>query len=335
MGDPEVWQETMTRLLLKLQDGGSEEVFSPVEAAWSAVAMAQAAAERQKEMAQKAEDEAKQREQKALAKSSEAAQQLKRAQQVVSEAQEASKLVEARLQAQEEQVEVKKQMRQVEMEETLALQRRKEAKEAAERLRDHEESLQVALRAAELRAQNRLLDADQLASTAEERAKARAKAADEEAEVAVRTAQKRMADELANLMVSHRKPCENFMKDLPVGLEERMMKVESLFRKQHGKLAAAEALQRAREAHVRLDQSQPLAAVVVTWGVLLALALDAILQLLLGAEECPKEPMEAWEMSAVSYGADGLVQSLEDTELFTDARALQELRASATWILLK
>ena len=287
-----------------------------VEVAMSAVALAQAAAERQCSKAIAAEKEAALKESVALAKTSEAAEEVARAQAIFMEAQHASAVATASLKATEEQVEVKAQMRKAELEESLVSmekQHEMKAQAAAEgRLRDHEQALEKALRAAERRVQNRLLDADALAASAEERAKARVKAAEEEADAAVRLAQKRVlaAEVACNVRIRGGDLLEgdmdlpawtSLLTELPLGLEERMFAVETLLQSQKvgesgGGFLAADALKRAREAHGkvesagRLSPPQPLAAAfVVTWGILLAIALDAILQLLLS---CGNEPHE-------------------------------------------
>ena len=163
--------------------------------------------------------------------------------------------------------------------------------------------MEAALRAAELRAQSRLLDADALAESAEEKAKARARAAEAEAEAAERLAQTRvLAAEAAckeRIGLAERAAEEDaakavsawatLRKELPAGMRQRMLETEVVL--QQGKkisdsavdnMLAADALRRAREVHANMEStetgSNPPAAFVVTWGVVLALALDALLR---------------------------------------------------------
>ncbi|CAJ1389404.1 unnamed protein product [Effrenium voratum] len=303
--------------LLKVEDGSEgcggvadSDSVRRVEAAMSAVAVAQAAAERQCARARRAELEAQQKEAAAVEKAAEAAREIARARAIIAEAQEA-RAATARLKATQEQMELEAEARKAELESFSAQVRRQEAQaaeEAQSKVKDQGEALEAALRAAELRAQSRLLDADALAESAEEKAKARARAAEAEAEAAERLAQTRvLAAEAAckeRIGLAERAAEEDaakavsawatLRKELPAGMRQRMLETEVVL--QQGKkisdsavdnMLAADALRRAREVHAKMESTetgsnQPAAAFVVTWGVVLALALDALLRLVVG-----------------------------------------------------
>ena len=358
--------------------GSQEECLVPaVEAAMSAVSIAQAAAARQCAKAKAAEVEAKEKERIALEKTSEAADEVARAQALILEAQQASAAA-AHLKATEEQfaeqaaeklskhlaeqVEVKLakvEMRKVELEENLAdlaMKQQQEmhaAKEAAAcRMRDHEQALEVALRSAERRAQNRLLDADALASNAEARAKARAKAADEEAEEAIRLAHQRVveAERACHVRIERGQIAEmasgqataatwaNLMRDLPPGLEDRLFAAETYLQDHQD----THALRRAREAHGKIgSESHPWeTAAVMTWGVLLAVALDTVLQVFLcsksgvaGSEPCissAKKRADFKSHEPLATDASGQSLSLDETRVQASKQPDQE-RSSRDW----
>ena len=348
-----------------------------VEAAMSAVSIAQAAGARQCAKAKAAEVEAKEKERIALEKTSEAADEVARAQALVLEAQQASAAA-AHLKATEEQfaeqaaeklskhlaeqVEVKLakvEMRKVELEENLAdlaMKQQQEmhaAKEAAAcRMRDHEQALEVALRSAERRAQNRLLDADALASNAEARAKARAKAADEAAEEAIRLAHQRVveAERACHVRIERGQIAEmaseqataatwaNLMRDLPPGLEDRLFAAETYLQDHQD----THALRRAREAHGKIrSESHPWeTAAVMTWGVLLAVALDTVLQVFLcsksgvaGSEPCissAKKRADFKSHEPLATDASGQSLSLDETRVQASKQPDQE-RSSRDW----
>jgi len=362
-------------------------VMPAVEAAMSAVSIAQAAAERQCAKAKEAEIEAKEKERLALKKTSEAAEEVARARAIVIEAQQTSAAA-AHLRASEEQfaeqaaeklsqqlsqqfaeqVEVKlarAEVRRAELEENLAelaLKRRQEkmqeiqaAQEVAEcKMKNREEALEVAVRSAERRAQNRLLDANALAISAEEQAKAaeaRAKAADKEADEAIRFAQKRVAEaEMAcNVRIGRTHIAEmaaeqdaattslswaNLMKDLPPGLEDRLLAAET-FLQQSFKvgagvdISAIDALRRAREAHGKIaSQTQPLAAAfMMTWGVLLAIALDTVLQLFLAAQTPPALASNECQQPVITSDKSCLSQARSGMNVLSDRRHFESQHA--------
>ena len=343
--------------------GSQKECLVPaVEAAMSAVSIAQAAAARQCTKAKAAEVEAKEKERIALEKTSEAVDEVARAEALVLEAQQASAAA-AHLKATEEQfakqaaeklskhlaeqVEVKLakvEMRKVELEENLAdltMKQQQEmhaAKEAAAcRMRDHEQALEVALRSAERRAQNRLLDADALASNAEARAKARAKAADEEAEEAIRLAHQRVvqAERACHVRIERGQIAEmtseqetasiwaNLMRDLPPGLEDRLFAAETYLQDHQG----THVLRRAREAHGKIrSESHPWeTAAVMTWGVLLAIALDTVLQVFL----CSKSGVAGSEQPSISSAKQRADLKSHEPRA-TDASGLQNLSLDET-----
>eukprot|EP00435_Cladocopium_sp_Y103_P069905 s1104_g34.t1 len=353
------------------------QVMPAVEAAMSAVSIAQAAAERQCAKAKEAEIEAQEKERLALNKTSEAAEEVARARAIVIEAQQTSaaaahlraseqqfaeqaaeKLFQQLSQRFAEQVEVKlakAEARRAELEENsaeLALKRRQAkmqeiqaAQEIAEcKMKDREEALEVAIRSAERRAQNRLLDANALAISAEEQAKARAKAADEQADEAIRLAQKRVdeAEIACNVRIGRTEIAEmaaeqnaataswaNLMKDLPLGLEDRLFAAETFL--QRFKVGAGldsraiDALRRARETHGKIaSQTQPLAAAfTMTWGVLLAIALDTVLQLFLAAQ-APAAASNETEQPLITSDKSCLSQTRFAMNVLSDQRHFEE-----------
>ena len=268
--------------------------------------------------------------------------------------QAAEKLSQQLSQQLAEQVEVKlaqAEVRRAELEnlaEQQQLKRRQDilaAQQVAEsRLKDHEQALELAVRSAERRAQNRLLDASALATSAEERAKARAKAADEEADEAIRLAQKRAmdAERACNVRIGRTQIADveqdaatavwaNLMKDLPPGLEDKLFAAEACLQNKVGATVvgnSADALRRAREAHGKIaSQTQPLAAaVMMTWGVLLAIALDTVLQLFL-ATQSPTDPPREQPVTGPTGDKACLSRQSERTMLSSERR-FKEFQAS-------
>eukprot|EP00931_Biecheleriopsis_adriatica_P085564 TRINITY_DN6016_c0_g1_i1.p1 TRINITY_DN6016_c0_g1~~TRINITY_DN6016_c0_g1_i1.p1 ORF type:complete len:1248 (+),score=334.45 TRINITY_DN6016_c0_g1_i1:25-3768(+) len=314
-----------------------DTMVSALQSAASMVAAAESAAERQCARAQELELEAKEKEAAAAAQVAKAEEEAARAQEkeaaaaaqvakaeeeaaraqvMAKEAQEAQAEAAAKLQAAEEQARLQAEAALAASEKSQLRQlRQTEAQAAAEadalrKARSHEEALEAAVRAAELKAQARLLDADSSAESAEAHANARAEEAEANAAAAIRLAQTRVlaAEVACQERVERAKIAAEkdeasagaawtlLIGELPEGLPQRMLDFEVTLqgkclgeKSKVDSMLAADALRRAREVHAKLERQQnapggngaPIpAALVVTWGVLLAVALDSLLRLL-------------------------------------------------------
>ena len=126
----------------------------------------------------------------------------------------------------------------------------------------------------------------------------------------------------------------NLMKDLPPGLEDRLLAAET-FLQQSFKvgagvdISAIDALRRAREAHGKIaSQTQPLAAAfMMTWGVLLAIALDTVLQLFLAAQTPPALASNECQQPVITSDKSCLSQARSGMNVLSDRRHFESQHA--------